>query len=54
MGQVLQRLVTLNGVWIAGNHDTKPFRRTFTGEGTGPDRLSTRWTRDQISGKGGH
>jgi predicted phosphodiesterase len=50
--EVLQRLATLNGVWIAGNHDTEPFRRTFTGEETSPDRRYMRWTRDQISAKG--
>lgn len=47
--EVVRRLTTLSGVWIAGNHDMQPFRGTFTGEETSPDRIYMRWTRDQVS-----
>lgn len=50
--EVVQRLATLDGVWIAGNHDIEPFERAFTGQETDPDRIYMRWTRDRISPAG--
>lgn len=50
--QVIRHLATLNGVWIAGNHDVEPFSREFTGRETDPDQVYMRWTRDQISPEG--
>lgn len=49
--EVLDRLSELDGIFILGNHDTRPFEIQYPADLTNPDRLYMKWTRDQISSR---